>query len=91
MKHKLTHVYKVQIPLKILSYNFLFFHYKAEVGTWFYILKTAIHTEICVECLKCGAFCSRHRRIRTLHVYNEINQNTNLPVQQLAYHLMIPL
>ena len=47
------------IRLKILYSNFLFIHHEAEVGTWFYIVKTAIQAEICVaKCLKCGAFCS---------------------------------
>ena len=50
---------RVRIRLKILYSNFLFIHYEAEVGIWFYIVKTAIHAEICVaKCLKCGAFCS---------------------------------
>ena len=50
---------RVRIRLKILYSNFLFIHHEAEVGIWFYIVKTAIQAEICVaKCLKCGAFCS---------------------------------
>ena len=53
------HPIRVQIRLKILYNNFLFIHHEAEVGTWFYIVKTAIQAEICVsKCLKCGVFCS---------------------------------
>ena len=52
-------IYRVQIRLKILYSNFLFIHQEAEVGIWFYIVKTAIQAEICVAtCLKYGAFCS---------------------------------
>ena len=51
--------FRVQIRLKILYSNFLFIHHEAEVGIWFYIVKTAIQAKICVaKCLKCGAFCS---------------------------------
>ena len=50
---------RVRIRFKILYSNFLFIHHEAEVGSWFYIAKTAIQAEICVaKCLKCGAFCS---------------------------------
>ena len=50
---------RVRIRLKILYSNFLFIHHEAEVGIWFYIVKTAIQSEICVaKCLKCGASCS---------------------------------
>ena len=48
----------MRICLKILYSNFLFIHHEAEVGIWFYIVKTAIQAEICVaKCLKYGAFC----------------------------------
>ena len=51
--------FRVWIHLKILYSNFLFIHHEAEVGIWFYIVKTAIQAEICVaKCLQCGAFCS---------------------------------
>ena len=50
---------RVRICLKILYSNFLFIHHEAEVGIWFYTVKTAIQAKIWVaKCLKCGAFCS---------------------------------
>ena len=59
---------RVRIRSKILYSNFLFIHYDAEVGIWFYIVKTAIQAEICVaKCLKCPEhFALRYSQIRTL-------------------------
>ena len=60
---------RVRIRLKILYNNFLFIHRKAEAGIWFYIVKTAKQTEICVaKCLKCDVehFAPWYSQIRTL-------------------------
>ena len=42
-----------ELGLKICIANFLFIYHVAEVGTIFYIVKTAMQAEISVEC---GAF-----------------------------------
>ena len=49
----------VRIGLKILYSNFLFIQCDANVGIWFYIVKTAIQAEMCVaSCVACVAFWS---------------------------------
>ena len=50
---------RVRIRLKILYSNFLFIHREAEVGIWFYIVKTAIQAEICDPMTANEALCGK--------------------------------